>query len=140
MTVRFLEGHARPEKMTTGSSGYDIRFSGKVPVTINPTGEHIFETDIFIAMLRGEEAQVRGRSGLWFNHSIFTPTGTIDSDFRGEIKVKLKNLGHLPYTVNPGDRIAQLVFSTIEVEVGFLPVYKLPETDRKGGFGHTGKQ
>ncbi len=140
MNVRFLEGHAVPERMTPGSSGFDIRYSGTLPVTLNPTGSHIFETDIFIALLKGEEAQVRGRSGLWFKHSIFTPEGTIDSDFRGEIKVKLMNLGHLPFTVNPGDRIAQLVFARVESEISFLPCHSLPETNRTGGFGHTGRR
>ncbi len=101
-------------------------------------GSHIFETDIFISLMRGYEAQVRGRSGLWFKHNIFCPVGTIDSDYRNEIKVKLMNLGHMPFTIYPGVRVAQLVFQRIETEMPFYDVSELPETERKGGFGHTG--
>lgn len=92
-----------------------------------------------IALPEGYEAQVRGRSGLNKNHGIVVPTGTIDSDYRGEIGVVVYNLSREPYTIKTGERIAQLVISPV-IQAEWQQVDSLDETDRgEGGFGSTGK-
>jgi len=109
-------------------------------VTIPPLGRAIIPTGLFVEVPPGHEVQVRPRSGLAMHHgvTVLNAPGTVDSDYRGEVKVILVNLGERPFTVRRGDRIAQLVVSAV-VQAEFTAVGSLSETDRgRGGFGHTG--
>jgi dUTP pyrophosphatase len=127
-----------PNYQTSGASGMDISASKRT--TIPAHGFGIVSTGLFLELPRGLEAQVRPRSGLAFNHGIgvLNSPGTIDSDYRGEIKVILFNMSHDSYVVQPCDRIAQLVFSRI-IRIRMVRVQKLRPTKRgTGGFGHTG--
>ncbi|WFA09753.1 dUTP diphosphatase [Tissierella sp. Yu-01] len=129
-----------PEYKTNGSSGMDLKAALTVPVVIKPFERALIPTGLFISIPEGFEGQVRGRSGLALNNGITLANGigTIDSDYRGEIKVILINLGNEDFTVNNGDRIAQLVIIKYE-RIEFELVETLDDTDRgKGGFGHTG--
>jgi len=141
--VRRLPGNddlTLPEAMTAGASGFDLRAAVKEPVTLYPGERALIPTGIAIAMPEGLEAQVRPRSGLALKHGItcLNSPGTIDADYRGEISVILINLGYESFTVNRGDRIAQLVFQTVP-RVTLVEVEELPESERgSGGFGSTG--
>ena len=129
-----------PTYSTSGSAGMDVHAALSEPMTIPPGGVVMIPTALSIALPAGLECQVRSRSGLAAKHGVFTlnSPGTIDSDYRGEIKVILANFGAAPFTINRGDRIAQLVVARYET-VQWHEVSSLDETERgSGGFGSTG--
>lgn len=129
-----------PEYKTNGSSGVDLMANIDKPITLEPLERFLVPTGIFVEIPEGYEAQIRGRSGLAIKNgiSLANGIGTIDSDYRGEIKVILINLGKEPFVINRGDRIAQMVMIKYE-KMDFQVVNTLEETERgHGGFGHTG--
>lgn len=129
-----------PEYETSGSAGVDLQAYVDAAVTLKPMERALVPTGLFIELPEGYEAQVRARSGLAIKHgiSLVNGIGTIDSDYRGEIKVILINLGDADFTINNGDRIAQMVFIKHE-QASFELVEELMDTERgAGGFGHTG--
>lgn len=127
-----------PEYKTKDSAGCDLTNNGDA-VTLLPLDRAFIHTGVHISLPEGYEAQVRGRSGLNKNHGIVVPTGTIDADYRGDIGVVVYNLSREPFTINPGDRIAQLVISPV-IQADWQQVAHLDKTDRgDGGFGSTGK-
>lgn len=129
-----------PEYSTTGSAGMDLRANLKEPLVFEPLQRHMVPTGLFIELPEGYEAQVRPRSGLANKMGItcLNSPGTVDSDYRGEIKVILINLSAEAQTIHQGDRIAQMIISTVE-RAEWIPVHELNETARsEGGFGHTG--
>ncbi len=141
----FLEPHAEdlplPAYETEHAAGMDLRAAISQPVILAPRERHLLPTGIRIALPPGTEAQVRPRSGLAAKHgiSMVNAPGTIDADYRGEIKVILINHGPEPFTVRRGDRIAQLVIAPV-LRAELHQVDALEETARgAGGFGHTGK-
>ena len=130
-----------PSYKTKGSSGMDLMAFLNEPVSINPQTSKLIPTGISIAIPENTEVQIRPRSGLAAknNISILNTPGTIDSDYRGELKVILYNHGDREFIVNNGDRIAQMVLVPI-IKATFEEVENLPETIRgEGGFGSTGK-
>jgi dUTP pyrophosphatase len=130
-----------PTYATEGSAGCDLRADLEGDETLEPLERKLIGTGLFIALPRGYEAQVRPRSGLAFREglTVLNSPGTIDSDYRGEVKVLLVNLSNRQVTVQHGDRIAQLVISAHAV-ADFTEVEMLSETSRgEGGFGSTGK-
>ncbi len=134
-----------PRSMTAGSSGIDLSASIEEPVVINPGEYRCIPAGIIIGLPEGYEAQIRPRSGLALNSGItvLNAPGTVDSDYRGEIKVILINHGKKPFTVTGSMRIAQLVVSRVEKVESFevMRVEELEGTKRSGGgFGHTGVQ
>ena len=129
-----------PRYMTPQASGMDLCAAIKVNQEINVGSIMVIPTGIAIALPTGFEAQIRPRSGLAFKHGIgiINAPGTIDADYRGEIKIALINLGERPYTIRRGDRIAQMVIQKV-YQMQWQIVDDLEETDRnEGGFGHTG--
>lgn len=129
-----------PKYATEGSAGLDLQAAISSPIELKPSGRILVPTGLYIAIPQGYEGQIRGRSGLALNHGITLANGigTIDSDYRGEIKVILINLGEENYVINNGDRIAQLVFIKY-TKCELMEVDDLNETERgKGGFGHSG--
>jgi len=133
--------HSLPEYATPYSAGMDLRANLDAPVTLNPLERKLIPTGIFIELPIGYEAQIRPRSGLAFKHgiSIVNTPGTIDADYRGEIKVILVNLSDTAFVVNDGERICQMVIAA-HARVEWEETDTLEETDRgAGGFGHTGK-
>ena len=141
MNVRIIsKSGVLPAYETEGSAGMDLRAYLDAPVTLAPMERALIPTGIFLAVPRGYEAQVRARSGLAIKHGIglVNGIGTIDSDYRGEVKVALINWGSEPFTIENGDRIAQLVIAAYE-RVDWEETDTLDETERgAGGFGHTG--
>jgi dUTP pyrophosphatase len=130
-----------PAYATEGSAGMDIRANLTDTLTLKPLERSLVPTGLFIQLPNGYEAQVRPRSGLALNHGItcLNSPGTVDSDYRGEIKVILVNLSNEPQQIKHGDRIAQMVINKVE-QVNLQLVQSLNETTRgEGGFGHTGK-
>ena len=130
-----------PSRATTGSSGYDLRAAVESDVAIAAGGRALIPTGFSIAVPRGYEAQIRPRSGLALEHGIVLPNapGTIDADYRGELKVIVMNAGETSFTVRRGDRIAQLVIAPV-VSAEWEEVPLLGATDRgAGGFGHSGR-
>jgi dUTP pyrophosphatase len=131
-----------PAYATAGSSGLDVRANIDAPITLTSLERTLVPTGLFVAIPQGYEIQVRPRSGLAVKQGLtcLNTPGTIDADYRGEIKVILINLSQEPQVIQPGDRIAQLVLQAIDI-IHWQPVEQLDETDRgSGGFGHTGKQ
>ncbi|MCI5688154.1 MAG: dUTP diphosphatase [Emergencia sp.] len=129
-----------PKYETAGSAGFDIAAFLKEPVTLQPGERRLISTGIYMEIPPGYEAQVRARSGLAIKHGIglVNGIGTIDSDYRGEVKVPLINWGQEPFTVTDGLRIAQVVICKYE-QAELVPAETLSETERgAGGFGHTG--
>lgn len=129
-----------PQLMTPHSAGYDLSAAIETDIVIQPMCRSCIPTGIAIALPIGTEAQIRPRSGLAFKYGIgiLNSPGTIDADYRGEIKVILYNTSTLPFTVTPGMRIAQMVISTLP-QIELAEVKELDETVRDdGGFGHTG--
>ncbi|HHX71022.1 MAG: dUTP diphosphatase [Miniphocaeibacter sp.] len=129
-----------PEYATLGSSGLDLKAYLQEPLTLKPLERKIIPTGLYISIPVGYEVQVRARSGMAIKHGItvINGIGTIDSDYRGEIGVLLVNLSNEDYTINSGDKIAQMVLSKYE-QVEFELVESLDDTERNaGGFGHTG--
>ena len=132
--------HALPEYETCHSAGMDLRANIDDPVTLEPLERALVPTGIFIELPVGYEAQIRPRSGLAIKHgiSIVNAPGTIDSDYRGEIKVILVNLSNKAFIINDGERICQMVVARHE-RVEWMLCEQLMETVRgAGGFGHTG--
>ncbi|HEY3491107.1 MAG TPA: dUTP diphosphatase [Candidatus Deferrimicrobiaceae bacterium] len=130
-----------PARQTEGAAGFDLRADVESELVIPPMGRHAVPTGIAVAIPHGAEGQVRPRSGLALDHGItcLNSPGTIDSDYRGEVKVILANLGDRPFVVRRGDRIAQIVFAPV-AEASFRVVDALDETGRgDGGFGSTGR-
>lgn len=132
-----------PAYQTPGSAGMDIRANISLDtITLEPGEKCAIPTGIYLEIPEGYECQVRPRSGLAYKHgvTVLNSPGTIDSDYRGEIQVILINHGTNPFTISQGDRIAQLVFSKVEI-VTFESAETLSTTQREdGGFGSTGKQ
>jgi dUTP pyrophosphatase len=129
-----------PEYETPGAAGADLRARLSAPAEILPLGRAKIPTGLILEIPPGYEAQVRPRSGLAARHGItvLNSPGTIDSDYRGELEVILVNLGSLPFTVNDGDRIAQMVFAPV-VQAVMAETDSLSATERgEGGFGSTG--
>ena len=129
-----------PEYKSSGSSGADLRARLESPETIQPGQIKLIPTGISIEIPEGYEAQIRPRSGLALNHglTLLNSPGTIDSDYRGEIKIILANLGREPFVVEHGMRIAQMIFCKV-YKGEFEIVDEISITERnKGGFGHTG--
>lgn len=130
-----------PEYATAKSAGMDLKADIDSPVTLGPLERMAVPTGLYLALPDGTEAQVRPRSGLAAKHgiSVLNAPGTIDADYRGEVKVILVNLSNEPFVVNPGERIAQMVVARYE-KVEWEQVDVLDETDRgAGGFGSTGR-
>ncbi len=130
-----------PAYATEKSAGMDLKANITEPVILGPLERAVIPTGLFIALPEGTEAQVRPRSGLAakFGISVLNAPGTIDADYRGEIGVILVNLSNQPFTVNPGERIAQMVVARYE-KVEWSEVEVLDETGRGvGGFGSTGR-
>lgn len=131
-----------PTYATSGSSGMDVRANIDERIALQSLERIVVPTGLFIQLPTGYEAQVRPRSGMAMKYGItcLNSPGTIDSDYRGEIKVILVNLSNEPQTIEPGDRIAQMVFQKVETAI-LHEVQQIDETKRgEGGFGHTGKQ
>lgn len=129
-----------PTYATDGASGMDLRAFIDEPVILQPMERRLIPTGLFVQIPEGYEGQVRARSGLAIKHGIglVNSIGTIDSDYRGELKIPVINFGNESFTINNGDRIAQLVIAAYE-RVEPIIVSVLDETDRgEGGFGHTG--
>jgi len=142
--VKLLEGKNRapalPQKATQGSSGFDIFASNDEEIVIKPGKRALIPTGIAIELPAGYEAQIRPRSGLAWKYGItlLNSPGTIDSDYRGEIKIILANLGEEPFRVKKGDRVAQMVISKV-ADAELKIVDELSSTEREsGGFGHSG--
>ena len=130
-----------PEYATEGSSGLDLRAWLRGPVNLHPMERKMIPTGLFLEIPEGYEVQVRPRSGMAIKHGItcLNSPGTVDSDYRGEIKIILINLSSEPHTINSGDRIAQMIVAKVEKAV-LNTVDQLQSTTRgEGGFGHTGK-
>jgi len=131
-----------PQYATKGASGMDVRASLELPVTLQPLQRTLLSTGLFVEIPTGYEIQIRPRSGLAIKQGItcLNTPGTVDSDYRGEIKIILINLSSEEQVINPGDRIAQMIIQTVE-RAELEQVKILNETERAaGGFGHTGKQ
>jgi dUTP pyrophosphatase len=131
-----------PDYATPGSAGLDLRAHLPEPKVIQPGERVLIPTGLSLALPNGFEAQVRPRSGLALKHGItvLNSPGTVDADYRGDVGVILINLGAEPFTIEPGDRVAQLVIAAY-AQVEWTSVEVLPETERgAGGFGHTGTQ
>ena len=130
-----------PRPATAGSAGCDLHAALSEPILLSPGGRALVPTGLRIAVPPGYEAQVRPRSGLALDHGIVLPNspGTIDSDYRGELRVIVMNLGEKAFEIRHGDRIAQLVVAPV-VRPHFEEVASLDDTARgAGGFGHTGR-
>ncbi|HBA53721.1 dUTP diphosphatase [Syntrophorhabdus aromaticivorans] len=134
------DGATLPAYATKASSGMDLFALTDEPVTLKPLERALIPTGIHVGIPEGFEAEIRPRSGIAYNSgvTVLNAPGTIDADYRGEVKVLLINLGAEPFTVRKGDRIAQMIFKSV-VNVNWKPVEVLPETTRGyGGFGSTG--
>lgn len=130
-----------PEYATDGSSGMDLRAFLAEPVTLKPLERTLIPTGLFVEIPEGFEAQVRPRSGMAIKYGLtcLNTPGTIDADYRGEIKIILINLSSEPQIIHSGDRVAQMVIQKVE-KVTWKTTEVLEETRRSsGGFGHTGK-
>ena len=134
--------HPLPAYATLGSSGMDLRAFITEPISLAPLSRILVPTGLFLAIPNNWEAQIRPRSGLAIKQGItcLNTPGTIDADYRGELKVILINLSNETQIIKDGDRIAQIVFQAVE-KVEWELAEELEETERgEGGFGHTGKQ
>ena len=135
------EGVTLPKYETEGSAGLDVRANIKEPIVLKSLERVLIPTGLKVAIPEGYEIQVRPRSGLAIKHGItmLNSPGTVDSDYRGELKVIAVNLSNESYTIEPNERIAQLVLNKVE-QIDFIEVAGLDETEiGEGGFGHTGK-
>jgi dUTP pyrophosphatase len=142
MNIRIINRskNSLPAYETIHSAGMDLRADLESSVRLNPLERKLIPTGLHIELPEGFEAQIRPRSGLAFKHgiSIVNSPGTVDADYRGEIKVLLINLSNEPFEVNTGDRIAQMIVAKHE-KVDWQEVEVLNETSRgAGGYGHTG--
>ena len=140
--VKKLDSRVKlPSYKTVGSSGMDLMALTDKPITILPKKSYLVPTGISVAMPKNYEIQIRPRSGLAAknNISVLNTPGTIDSDYRGEIKIILFNHGSEEFLINNGDRIAQIVLMPVH-KIDFEEVDNLPDTVRgEGGFGSTGR-
>ena len=130
-----------PEYATEGAAGMDIKAHIEEPIVLKSLQRKAVPTGLFVEIPKGFEIQIRPRSGMALNHGItcLNSPGTIDSDYRGEIKVILANLSDTDYTIQNGDRIAQMVLASVE-KLTWENVTEINESNRgAGGFGHTGK-
>ena len=142
MIVRIINKskNTLPAYETAHAAGMDLRADLEAAITLNPMERKLVPTGLFIELPEGFEAQIRPRSGLAFKHGIgiVNSPGTIDADYRGEIKVLLINFSQEPFEINTGDRIAQMIIARHE-RVNWEEVEILTETSRgAGGYGHTG--
>ena len=129
-----------PAYVTPGAAGMDVRAAITDPITLQSSDIQAIPTGFAVELPHHLEAQLRPRSGLALKHGITLPNspGTIDSDFRGEVKIILANLGKEPFVIHRGDRIAQMVIAPI-VHIGWEEVHELNDSHRgEGGFGHSG--
>lgn len=132
--------HRLPEYATVGSAGMDIKANISEPIVLKPSRRELIPTGLYMQIPTGYEVQLRARSGLACKYGISLANGiaTIDSDYRGEVKVCLENRSDTPFIVKPGDRIAQAVLNRVE-KIEWNEVVKLDETERgEGGFNSTG--
>ncbi len=130
-----------PEYKTNGASGMDLLSSHEESITLKPLERTLVPTGLFVEIPEGYEGQIRARSGLSIKHglTLVNAVGTIDSDYRGELKIPMINLSNEPYTINNGERVAQLIIAKYE-RVDIVEVEELEESARgTGGFGSTGK-
>jgi dUTP pyrophosphatase len=134
--------HPLPEYATPFSAGVDLRANIDKPVTLAPLERTLVPTGLYIELPQGYEAQIRPRSGLALKHglTVLNSPGTIDADYRGEIRVILINLSNENFVINDGERICQMVIAE-HAQVKWEEVDFINDTERgSGGFGHTGKQ
>ena len=142
MDVKIINrsAHPLPKYETSGASGMDLRANSTAPITLSPLERALVPTGLFIALPEGYEAQIRPRSGLAMRQGItcLNTPGTIDADYRGEIKVLLINMDKHDQVIQPGERIAQMVIQKVE-KINWVQVENLDNTERnEGGFGSTG--
>ena len=133
--------HPLPHYATTGSSGMDLHAYLNAPISLQPLERVLIPTGLFLEIPQGLEAQIRPRSGLAIKQGLtcLNTPGTIDADYRGEIKVILINLSNEIQTIQDGERIAQMALQEV-TQINWVTVAQLNHTDRgAGGFGHTGK-
>ena len=142
MKMKIISKSGRvPRYETEGAAGFDISAYLDEPLTLKPGDRMLVPTGLYFEVPQGYEAQVRARSGLAIRHGLglVNGIGTSDSDYRGEVRVPMINWGNEPYTINDGERIAQVVINRFE-RVDLELSDKLSDTERgEGGFGHTGK-
>lgn len=134
------EGASLPEYRTAGAAGADLRACLTEPIVLRPMERKLIPTGLSVEIPEGYELQVRPRSGLALQYgvTVLNAPGTVDSDYRGELSVLLINLGEMPFTVAPGDRIAQAVIAAV-VQGSFIQTDALSITNRgSGGYGSTG--
>lgn len=142
VTVRKKDGVSLPSYATESSSGLDLAAFLDESVVLAPFSRALIPTGIHVGIPEGFEAEIRPRSGIAhkFGVTVLNTPGTIDADYRGEVKVLLINLGDQPFTINNGDRIAQMIFKSV-VTIEWKPVEELPDSKRgQGGFGSTGRR
>ncbi len=144
MKVRIINKskHQLPEYATPYSAGVDLRANIDEPIILKPLERALIPTGLFIELPEGYEAQIRPRSGLAAKHglTVLNSPGTIDADYRGEIRIILVNLSGEEFVINDGERICQMVIAA-HVQVKWEETDNLDETERgDGGFGHTGKK
>jgi dUTP pyrophosphatase len=142
MTVKVVNKskHPLPEYATAHAAGLDLRAELSEPIVLKPLERTLVPTGLYIELPPGHEAQIRPRSGLAFKNGItvLNSPGTIDADYRGEVKVLLVNLSNVEFTINDGERIAQMVVARHET-IEWYAVMQLEDSHRgAGGFGHTG--
>ena len=138
---RLREGAQAPQRQTEGAAGYDLRACVEAPVTLEPGEGYSFPTGLAGEIPQGLVGLIFCRSGLGVKHGVSLPNcvGVIDSDYRGELIVPLRNFGDKAYTIQPGERVAQLCIAPVYT-AAFVPVQELGDTTRgAGGFGSTGK-
>lgn len=141
ISIRNISDNPLPDYATPGSSGMDVRAHLNSSLTLNPGERALVPTGLFVELPEGYELQVRPRSGLAIRQglTLVNSPGTIDADYRGEIKIIMINLSAVEQVINPGDRIAQLVLQEVS-KIMWIETNELNETTRAhGGFGHTGK-
>lgn len=132
--------HPLPEYATEYSAGLDLRANIDSPIELKPLDRQLIPTGLFVELHKGFEAQIRPRSGLAFKNGItvLNSPGTIDADYRGELKVLLINLSTTSFIINDGERVAQMIIAKHE-QINWENVIVIDETERgTGGFGHTG--
>lgn len=132
--------HPLPEYQTELSAGMDLRANLEESITLNPLDRALIPTGIFMELEPGHEAQIRPRSGLAYKHgvTVLNSPGTIDADYRGEVKVLLVNLSNDVFVINDGERIAQMIIAEV-IQGKWNEAEQLGETERgAGGYGHTG--
>ena len=145
MTVKIINksDNNLPAYETSSSAGMDLRaYLPEGPITLKPMQRTLVPTGLFMEIPEGYEGQVRPRSGLAIKHciTVLNTPGTIDADYRGEVKIILVNLSDTDFVINSGERVAQIVFAKCE-QMEVVNVDTLSETERgEGGFGHTGKK